>query len=192
MGHQTGFVFNQMWRKQALFCSRCCVFLTNTEKESYRDRLLVCMPDVYSSVKPQLNSLLAYQPSPVEGYSISSCNSNNHFRSCSPSLSVSSTCLSVSCRLQSTSGNWKWAIKGSRRNATWEARGRAMRCPVIHYCSTLSHKVQMSLCETFTFSCVGKVRLCWGLWRLISLRFSMRCNRLYSKRHYLCATLRLR
>lgn len=93
--------------------------------ETCRDGPSACLWEVHLSIKAQLSSLLAYQPSPAEGYSITSCNSNNHFHSCSLSLSVSFACLSVSCHLQSTRGNWKWAIKCSRRSATWEARRRA-------------------------------------------------------------------
>lgn len=144
-----------MCRKQALFCSHRCVFLTTTEMESCRDCPLACMWDVHSSIKPQHNSLLAYQPSPVEGYSITSCNSNNHFHSCSLSPCVSPARLSVSCRLQSTSGNWKWAIRCAQRSATWESKRKSNALPSNSLQLYTFSTAETSLWATFTFRCVS-------------------------------------
>lgn len=47
-----------------------------------------------STFLPVFSSSLAYQPSPVEGYSITSCNSNNHFHS--DALPLSYCCLPFS------------------------------------------------------------------------------------------------
>lgn len=191
IGDQTGFAFHQTHWKEALLCSHRCVFLTNIETGSCRDCPLACMWDVHSSIKPQLNSLLAYQPSSVEGYSITSCNSNNHFHSCSLSLSVSSACLSVSCRLQSTSGNWKWAIKCSQRSATWEARANAMHCPLIHYNSTTSPLLRVCV-KHFHFAVYPRGQIMTRMrCGFVSILSSVRCNTLYSKQHSLCATLHL-
>lgn len=119
--------------------------------KSCRDWLSACMWAVHSSIKPRLGSSLAYQPSPVEGYSITSCNSNNHFHSHAlPSLSLAlfsllfSLCLSLT--LQSSSGNWEWAIKRSQTCAAWETRGRAIYCPLIYYKPSLSPLLCGVLC----------------------------------------------
>lgn len=152
--------------------------------ESCRDCPLAHMWDVHSSIKPQLNSLLAYQLSPVEGYSITSCNSNNHFHSCSLSLSVSTACLPVSCCLQSTTGNWEWAIKCSQTWATWETRGRAIHRPLIHYNSSISPLLRRAGMKHLHLDVCP-----WGQMMtklrcgFICILFYVRCNALYSKQH---------
>lgn len=192
IGHQTGFALNQRCRKQALFCIHRCVFLTNTEMETCRDGPSACLWEVHLSIKAQLNSLLAYQPSPVEGYSITSCNSNNHFHSCSLSLSVSFACLSVSCHLQSTRGNWKWAIKCSRRRATWEARRRATHRPLIHDNPTLSPLLRQVCGKRWHFVACPRGQMMARMTAASSLLFSsMRCETVQSKEHGRCATLPL-
>lgn len=135
--------------------------------KSYRDWLSACMWAVHSSIKPRLSSSLAYQPSPVEGYSITSCNSNNHFHSHALPLSHCFLCFfhCLSLSLQSSSGNWEWAIKRSQTCAAWETRGRAIYCPLIYYKPSLSPL----LCGVGV--CVACVCVCVSVWQRSDCEF---------------------
>ncbi len=120
--------------------------------------IYVCIWAAQPSIKSRLSSSLAYQPSPVEGYSITSCNSNNHFHSHALPLSLSHSFLCFSlCLLpspQSSCGNWRWAIKRSQTCAAWATSGTAIYFPLIYYKPSLSQLLCGDwVCVACTYVC---------------------------------------